>query len=153
AADLERWSAIAPGEPLFETLFVFEELQVDTAEPERLSDVHRAPRGASERPECPRTITCVAGAASLAISARYDEGRFDDASMARLLGHYRTLIDSIAHDGPTCVGDLELLPAEEAHRLVSHANATQRAFGAARCVHELFEEQATRTPDAVALED
>jgi amino acid adenylation domain-containing protein len=49
------------------------------------------------------------------------------------------------------VNTLDVLPAAERHQLVHAWNATEAAFPAERCIHELFEEQVERTPEATAL--
>lgn len=55
---------------------------------------------------------------------------------------------------PTCraLSDIEWLSAEEYQRIVYRWNATRASYNYERCLHWLFEEQAQRTPDAVALE-
>ncbi len=55
---------------------------------------------------------------------------------------------------PTCptLSDIEWLSQEEYQRIVYRWNATRAPYNYERCLHWLFEEQAQRTPDAVALE-
>ena len=48
-------------------------------------------------------------------------------------------------------GRVEMLSATERHQLLYDWNDTATAFPADKCVHELFEEQVARTPDAVAV--
>ena len=51
------------------------------------------------------------------------------------------------------VGELPLLSAGQREQLLVQWNQTQRAFARDSCVHELFAQQAARTPGAVALAD
>ena len=44
-----------------------------------------------------------------------------------------------------------MLPAAERHRVLYEWNDTRTEFPADKCMHELFEEQVGRTPDAVAV--
>ena len=44
-----------------------------------------------------------------------------------------------------------MLPQSERHQVLYEWNDTQVEFAADKCVHELFEEQVARTPDATAL--
>jgi amino acid adenylation domain-containing protein len=46
---------------------------------------------------------------------------------------------------------VDVLPAAERHRLLVEWNATQAEYPTDRCVHELFEQQVEKTPDAVAV--
>jgi amino acid adenylation domain-containing protein len=81
----------------------------------------------------------------------YNKDLFDDASIARLLRHYETLLEGIAADPDTAVGRLPLLEDEERRRLLVEFNAPQAAYPAAVCLHELFAAQVQRSPDADAL--
>ena len=49
------------------------------------------------------------------------------------------------------VSELPLLTPAERHQLLVEWNDTQAEYPRERCVHQLFEEQAQRTPDAVAI--
>jgi amino acid adenylation domain-containing protein len=49
------------------------------------------------------------------------------------------------------VSELPLLAEVERHQLLDEWNATAAAYPRDKCVHDLFAEQAGRTPDAVAL--
>ena len=46
---------------------------------------------------------------------------------------------------------LDVLPAEERKLLLETWNETEAAYPSERCIHELFEEQVRRTPDAIAV--
>jgi amino acid adenylation domain-containing protein len=76
---------------------------------------------------------------------------FDAATVERMAGHYATLLEGAVADPDRPVSVLPLLPKAERQQLVVDWNATDAAYPRERCVHELFEEQAGRTPDAVAL--
>lgn len=73
----------------------------------------------------------------------------------RLLGYLvtaiRSLVNALEKAPDTPVGTLSVLPASERHRVVHSFNDTRVPRGPRRFVHELFEDQARRTPDAVAL--
>ncbi|MGK4008334.1 non-ribosomal peptide synthase/polyketide synthase [Sorangium sp. So ce1036] len=92
----------------------------------------------------------VHGAEGTDVHLAYDTTRVDDAAVKRLSEHLRALLlDAVAHpDKP--LSDLDLLPEAERKQLAAW-NSTARAYPEGKCVHELFEEQAARTPDAVAL--
>jgi amino acid adenylation domain-containing protein len=51
----------------------------------------------------------------------------------------------------TLAASIDVMPQEERHKLLIERNATGAAYRLDKCVHELFEEQAARTPDAVAV--
>ena len=73
----------------------------------------------------------------------------------RLCEFMRTALESLAaaleRRPASAVRRLEVMPESERHRLLYEWNATQAEYPSDKCVHQLFEEQAARTPDATAL--
>ncbi len=80
----------------------------------------------------------------------YDCDLFQPATIERLASHFNTLLAAIAAYPDRSVFELDLLPEEERHRILVEWNDTQREFPAA-CLHELYEAQVARTPDAAAV--
>ena len=81
----------------------------------------------------------------------YNADLFDDATIERMLGHLQTLLRGVAADPDQRLSELPLLSEAERHRLLSEWNETATEYPRDRCVHELFEERAQRTPEAVAV--
>ncbi|MFE7589010.1 amino acid adenylation domain-containing protein [Kitasatospora sp. NPDC057512] len=81
----------------------------------------------------------------------FDTALFDRASVERLVGHFLRLLDAAADDPDRPVSRLDLLTEAEREALLVAANATDEPFPADLCVHELVEEWARLTPDAVAV--
>lgn len=81
----------------------------------------------------------------------YSTDLFDVATIGRMAGHFLTLLEAIAKDADQRIGELVLLTKPERHRLLVEWNDTAADYSRDRCVHELFEQQVERTPDAVAL--
>jgi amino acid adenylation domain-containing protein len=75
---------------------------------------------------------------------------FDRSSMARTLGCLETLLAGMVRDDAACIDAFDLLSATERERLLVHWNDTARATPRAG-LSTLFEAQADRTPDAVAV--
>ena len=66
------------------------------------------------------------------------------------MGHWRVLLEGIVADPAQPISRLPLLAPDERRQLLD--SGTRRRSTSARCAHELFEEQAERTPHAVAVE-
>ncbi len=81
----------------------------------------------------------------------YNADLFDDATIERMLGHLQTLLRGIVEEPDRHLSELPLLSEAERHRLLFEWNDTATEYPRDRCVHELFEEQVERTPDAVAV--
>ncbi len=99
------------------------------------------------------SLTETAGA--LAGSLEWSTDLFDRTTVDRWVGHLAALVAALPAAPATPLSALPLLTAGERHQLVHEWNdtaAVRLAAGAppGRCVHELFEEQADRTPGALA---
>ncbi|HEX6288074.1 MAG TPA: amino acid adenylation domain-containing protein [Herpetosiphonaceae bacterium] len=80
----------------------------------------------------------------------YNTDLFAPDTIERMAGHFQTLLESIVAAPDQRIADLPLLSTAERERLLVEWNATARDFPQASCIHDLFEAQATRTPDAPA---
>src|SRR5262249_21576600 len=76
---------------------------------------------------------------------------FDPPTVSRMATHYQRLLESIVADPSRRIGDLPLLTQAERHTLLVEWNHTQADYPRGRCIHDLFTEQAVRTPNAVAV--
>lgn len=76
---------------------------------------------------------------------------FDLDSIDRLSRHFQTLVSTIAHNPDLSLYQLPLLNAAESEQLLVEWNQTDRVLENDVCIHERFEQQVLRTPEAVAL--
>jgi amino acid adenylation domain-containing protein len=81
----------------------------------------------------------------------YNTDLFDAGTIIRMLGHFQTLLESIALDPDRRLSELPLRSHEEGHQLLVEWNTTGADYPNDHSVHRLFEEQAARTPQAVAV--
>jgi amino acid adenylation domain-containing protein len=81
----------------------------------------------------------------------YNADLFEPGTIRRMVEHFGVLLEAIAADPSMPVADLPLMTAAERDRVTTALNATTTAYPRDRCVHQLFEEHAARTPAAVAL--
>ncbi len=81
----------------------------------------------------------------------YNADRFDAAAMQRMVGHFQTLLAGMVENPSRRVGDLPLLTPAERRQILVEWNATAADYPSDKCIQQLFEEQAARTPDAIAV--
>jgi amino acid adenylation domain-containing protein len=81
----------------------------------------------------------------------YSEDLFDASTARRIAGHFITLLESIAANPEQRISNLPILTKPEQQQLLFEWNNTQSEIPKNQCVHELFEAQAERTPDAIAV--
>ncbi len=87
----------------------------------------------------------------LVIQAEYNRDLFEAATIERLLGHFEMLLEGIAENPRRRISELPLLGEAERKQVVVEWNNTRTEYPRDKCVHELFEAQVERTPDAVAV--
>ena len=93
----------------------------------------------------------IAGVESdLRAQVTYDVALFTRETADRMLGHFRTLLESAIEEPDRNVASLPLLTEDE-RRLLVDWNATSSSFGEGRSVHRMFEAVAERRPDSVAV--
>ena len=68
-----------------------------------------------------------------------------------MLGHLQVMLEGVVADRDRRIAELPLLTDQERHQILTEWNATEREYPRDRCLHQLFEEQAARTPAAVAV--
>ena len=84
-------------------------------------------------------------------SLQYSTDLFDAATIARMSGHLQTLLEGIVANPDQRISELPILTQAEKHQLLIEWNDTQRDYPKDKCIHELFEEQVEKSPDAVAV--
>ncbi|HZI20311.1 MAG TPA: non-ribosomal peptide synthase/polyketide synthase [Pyrinomonadaceae bacterium] len=87
----------------------------------------------------------------LGLSLQYCTDLFEEATIRRMAGHFRRLLEEAAADPERRVAELTLLTAAEERQLLVEWNATRSDYPRGQAIHRLVEEQARRTPGAVAL--
>jgi amino acid adenylation domain-containing protein len=86
----------------------------------------------------------------LIVACTYKADLFYAETISRGLEHFETLLENMVADPAQPISAVRLLSAAEERKIVVDWNQTALEFPADRLIHELFEAQAERTPDAVA---
>jgi amino acid adenylation domain-containing protein len=136
--------------PLFQVMFV---LQNAPRPPLELPGLTLSLREVESRAaQFDLTLFVVDREQGLAGALEYNTDLFDQATMARLVGHFQTLLEGIVARPGRQISELPLLPSDERHRLLSEWTETRAEYPRELCIHQLFEARAERTPDAVAVQ-
>jgi amino acid adenylation domain-containing protein len=81
----------------------------------------------------------------------YNTDLFDAVTIERMAGHYQRMLEGIVADPDQRVSELPLLTDAERHQLLVEWNDTTTNYPKDKCIHQLFEEQVEKTPDAIAV--
>jgi len=81
----------------------------------------------------------------------YQADLFDSDTIRRAGGHYERILKCMIEDISQQISSLAILSEAEQHQILKEWNKTEADYPGDRCVHELFEEQVLRSPDAPAV--
>lgn len=152
---VQGWSEVPGGIPLFESILVFENFPIDTAlggsgtdgqkRSLQVRNVHT-----TSHTNYPLTIVAVPDREML-LKIAYDRELFAAGTIERMMGHLETLLSGMAADPEQLVTAVPLIPPDERQYLLTAWNALDERYAQSPCVHEWVAAQAARTPDATAV--
>ncbi|MBD2786221.1 amino acid adenylation domain-containing protein [Xenorhabdus sp. DI] len=145
----QRCSGVASGTPLFNALLNYRHNTQPVTPDDIVSGIEFL--GAQERTNYPFVLSVEDGGTDLGLTAQVVQP-FDPE---RICGYMQQALESLAEaleQAPdTPVQQLDILPATERSLLLTTWNATETAWPEALCIHQRFEQQEEKTPDATAL--
>ncbi|MBV9124651.1 MAG: amino acid adenylation domain-containing protein, partial [Planctomycetes bacterium] len=97
------------------------------------------------------SLTLAETGQGLCASLEYNTDLFEAATIRRLLGHWQTLLEDAVADPEKRLSELPLLTEPERHQLLVEWTDTRAAYPQDQYLPRLFEDQAERTPEAVAV--
>ena len=148
--EVQGWSDVPRGRPLFDSIFVFDNYPVEPARPWRAGNLEIKDVSSFERTNYPLTVMAAPGP-ELLLKVLGDRGRFQAGALSRLLGHWQTLLEGIVADPGRRLSDLPLLTTAERRQVLALSCGDRVDYPQGMCLHELVEAQVERTPGAVAL--
>nr|NCS25718.1 amino acid adenylation domain-containing protein [Microcystis aeruginosa BS13-02] len=135
--------------PLFQVDFL---LQNSTPSPLELIDLTATPLTTeNDTAKFDLTLAMENTSAGLQGVWEYNTDLFDRSTIERLTGNFITLLEALVVNPQQPIFQLPLLTEVEAKELLEDWNATEKDYPFHQCIHHLFEEQAARTPAAVAV--
>jgi amino acid adenylation domain-containing protein len=84
-------------------------------------------------------------------AVEYASALFEPATVHRYMGYFVALLKAMVADDAQTIDRLPMLSEEEREQVVYGWNETKAEFPSEKCVHELFEEQMRRSPQATAV--
>lgn len=149
--EVQRWSDVGGGESLFESILVYENYPIEETVEEEVGEITLSELRSVEQTNYPLTLLAVPGD-ELVLRLIYEQGRFENELITNVLKHLARGLEEIASNPEQRLSELSLLSDSERRQILEDWNRTERAYPSDKCLHELFEEQVARTPEAIALE-
>jgi amino acid adenylation domain-containing protein len=145
--DIQRWSDVSPGIPLFDSIVIFENYPSDhfTEEDDGAEEGFRC----FEKSNYPVNLMVMPGR-RIDLKILFSRERFDDASIGRMLNHVRQFLEELVSNPDRRLAAFQILTPAERRQMLVEWNATDAELPRVG-VQELFEAQVERTPGATAL--
>ena len=135
--------------PLFQVKFV---LQNAETEPLRLDGLALSLfEPGSDKIKLYMNLIMLETASGLSGTLKYSTDLFEPETAKHLVDHLELALKVAVVDIERRIGDISLLTESEQWQVLMEWNQTASEYGVPRPVHELFEKQAERIPDAIAV--
>ncbi len=147
---IQGWSDVPRSMPLFDSLMVFENYPVDDSLTEQNSLLQLEDVRSFARTNYPVTLVAAPGK-RLAIDLAFETRKLDVTIARLLMARLEKILESFAAGPQQRLARISLLSDEEFKHTISVWNKTEAAFPNQTTLHQWFEDQVDKTPDAVAL--
>jgi len=145
--DMQIWAGQAgfpPDRPLFSVLLSTANLVSADGHGEiKIADKARA--------QCDLVLSLSANGTQPALEAEYDSNLYEHETVERILAHLTFLIDNLDTLLNQSIDRIPLWSPEESGSLTQEIASQAKEFLVTQCMHQRFEEQVRKTPDAVAV--
>ncbi|MEK1939608.1 MAG: amino acid adenylation domain-containing protein [Pseudomonas sp.] len=147
--DIQAGSEIGKGQPLFDSLFVFENAPMEDGVMEQAQALNVTSDSGRTHTNYPMTVVIYPGEA-LGLHLSYDQRWFDDATVQQLLADFHYLLLQLAEQPQQRFDALPLLAQQERQQLLHDVNQSTRDYPLQQGYALLFEQQAALNAERVA---
>ncbi|MFD3257254.1 amino acid adenylation domain-containing protein [Paenibacillus lentus] len=134
--------------PLFDTMFIMQNLGISNVSSEGLSYRHQRFEHGTAKYDL--MIQAVEQGAELRLVVEYNTDLFRRATVERFMRHYVQLLRSVTLRPDAVLGEAEMLTEEERLHMLA-LGRSEADFPPPRCLHDCFKEQAAAVPDLPAV--
>ena len=153
--EIQKWSEVPAGGPLFNTLLVFENIPLENggdlmAGPVGLN-VQRVAGSRDGETNYPLTVVIIPGR-TLQVRFTYDTAHYATEPITRMVGHFRQVLAGMVEgEASQRLAAIPLVTEAERQQLLVEWNDTETTYPPNETLASLFEGQVRRSPDQVAL--
>ncbi|NIF18293.1 non-ribosomal peptide synthetase [Pantoea sp. Cy-639] len=142
---IQECSELPKGQPLFDSLFVFENAPVESAVLDHAQHLNASSDSGRTHTNFPLTAVCYPGD-DLGLHLSFDQRYFDFPTIERLLGEFKRLLLALLDGFEGDVDALPLLGAQEQRFLLDDCNRTEHVYALEQSYVELFEARVAAHP-------
>ncbi|AIR91418.1 non-ribosomal peptide synthase/polyketide synthase [Pseudomonas cremoricolorata] len=142
---IQACSELPKGQPLFDSLFVFENAPVESAVLDHAQQFNASSDSGRTHTNFPLTAVCYPGD-DLGLHLSFDQRYFDTPTVERLLAEFKRLLLALVEQFDGDMAALALLGEQERQFLLDDCNRSTRDYPLHRSYVELFEAQVAAHP-------
>ena len=146
--NIQEHSELPKGQPLFDSLFVFENAPVEVSVLDRAQSLNATSDSGRTHTNFPLTAVCYPGD-DLGLHLSYDQRFFDETTVERMLAEFKRLLLALVQGFHGDMADLPLLGTEERDFLLYGCNQSAHEYPLEQSYVALFEAQVARHPQRV----
>ncbi|TCV59961.1 non-ribosomal peptide synthetase [Pseudomonas fluorescens] len=143
-------SELPKGQPLFDSLFVFENAPVEVSVLDRAQSLNATSDSGRTHTNFPLTAVCYPGD-DLGLHLSYDQRYFDEATVQGLLSEFKRLLLALMEGLHGDMSELPLIGAQEQDFLIEGCNQSEHAYPLEQSYVELFEARVAVHPQRLAV--
>src|SRR5256885_1891400 len=137
--------------PLFQVAFAFQNAPRELFAVPGLTFERR--RIENQTSKFDMTLFATEAAETLYLTFEYNTDLYEAERIERMMDHFEVLLEAVIAEPDSRIAELPLLATSEREQLLVKWNQTEAAYARDKCIQELFEAQAERTPAATAVAD
>src|SRR5436853_2886013 len=146
--DIQGWSEVARGRPLFDSILAFENYPLDKESLAPSSSLKLELIESLESTNYPLTLIVFPGD-HLSIELVYRSDQVEESAVDRLLRHFEVLLTGFPDHASHAVSTIPMLTGEEYRQILGEWRGHATAYPGDKTIAALFREQVDRAPDSV----
>jgi len=150
--NIKEYSDIGSHEELFDTVLVIENYPLDLQLKQEAAPLSFDSYSIFERTHYDLTVgITLAAADEMVFNVYYHADLFEKNAIERLAFHYISVIKNIIENPGQAITNIEIISPEEKREILVNFNKTEADYPHNKTIHQLFEEQAERAGDRIAV--
>ncbi|WP_026136876.1 non-ribosomal peptide synthetase [Pseudomonas sp. CBZ-4] len=146
---IQEHSELPKGQPLFDSLFVFENAPVEVSVLDRAQSLNATSDSGRTHTNFPLTAVCYPGD-DLGLHLSYDQRYFDESTVQGMLGEFKRLLLALVQGFHGNMAELPLIGEQEREFLVEGCNQSEHDYPLESSYVALFESQVAAHPQRIA---
>ncbi|MCP5106774.1 MAG: amino acid adenylation domain-containing protein, partial [bacterium] len=135
--------------PLFDVMFAMQNMETEAAGDTGLK--LSAPRYETGISKFDLTLFAAEAAEGLSFELEYSTNLFKEETIQRFIGYFNRVVSLVLENPDQHISEIEIISREEKREILFDFNDTKTNYPSDKTIHQLFQEQAARTPDYTAL--